>query len=281
MDKKTEAALFKRRSAPPPEETVTIGTPLRAAPVPPSPPATGWWMYHGNPEHTGYVSDSDLNVAQVGSTSFGMLHELQLGGPVLSVPAIEDGFVYVGLANYHQTPDASGNGGALHKIDIQTGAIVNTFSWNLGGDMEDTHSFTGMGCTPMLTSDSVCFGAFNGKLYCLDKETLKPRWIVDLRNQDLAHNQPVINTNGAPPAAVIWTSPVISADGTKVYVACGEGENPSLYSFVFCIDAATGNVNWIYCTNLYVAGEVNQPIVLPVSAVQSLNPPPGVPEEPP
>src|SRR5205823_12123622 len=26
-----------------------------------------------------------------------------------------------------------------------------------------------------------------------------------------------INTNGAPPAAVIWTSPVISADGTKVY----------------------------------------------------------------
>ena len=101
--------------------------------------------------------------------------------------------------------------------------------------------------------------------------------MVDLRNQDLAHNQPVINTNGAPPAAVIWTSPVITADGTKVYVACGEGENPSLYSFVFCLDAATGKVNWIYCTNIYVAGEVNQPNVLPVTAVQSLCPPPGVP----
>lgn len=279
MDKKTEAALLKRRSAPPPEVDVTTATPGPSAVT--SPPATGWWMYHGNPEHTGYVSDSDLDAAKVGSTSFGMLHELQLGGPVLSVPAIADGFVYVGLANYHQTPDGSGNGGALHKIDVQTGAIVNTFSWNLGGDTEDTHSFTGMGCTPMLTSDSVYFGAFNGKFYCLDKQTLIKRWAVDLRNQDLAHNQPVINTLGTPPAAVIWTSPVVSSDGTKIYVACGEGENPELYSFVFCLDAASGNVNWIYCTNLYVADEVNKPNVLPVTAVQSLDPPPGVGTVPP
>lgn len=236
MDKKTEAALFKRRSAPPPEETTTTATPAAAAAVPASPPANGWWMYHGNPEHTGYVSDSDLNSKSVGSTGFGILHELQLGGPVLSVPSIEDGFIYVGLANYQQTPDGSGNGGALHKIDIQKGAIVNTFAWNLGSDMEDVHSFTGMGSTPLLTNACVYFGAFNGKFYCLDKETLTELWVVDLRNQDLAHNQPVINTNGAPPAAVIWTSPVISSDGTKVYVACGEGENPALYSFVFCID---------------------------------------------
>lgn len=281
MDKKTEAALFKRRSAPPPEESVTTAVPPSAAAVTSSSPLTGWWMYHGNPEHTGYVSDSDLNAANVGSASFGILHELQLGGPVLSVPAIDDGFIYVGLGNYQQTPDGSGNGGALHKIEVQTGTIINTFSWNLGNAMEDVHSFTGMGCTPMLTSNCVYFGAFNGKFYCLDKQTLAQLWVVDLRNEDLAHNQPVINTNGGAPAAVIWTSPVVSADGTKVYVACGEGENPALYSFVFCIDAASGRVNWIYCTNQYVAGEVNQPNVLPVTAVQSLLPPPGVPEVPP
>jgi outer membrane protein assembly factor BamB len=278
MDKKTEMGLLKRRSAPPPEETMTSEAPAAAAPPQ---PGTGWWMYHGNPEHTGYVSDSELTTANVGSTSFGILHELQLGGPVLSVPAIEDGFIYVGLANYHDAPDGSGNGGALHKINIQSGAVVQTFSWNLGGDMEDTHSFTGMGCTPMLTSDCIYFGAFNGKFYCLDKSTLEQIWSVDLRNQDLAHNQPVINTNGAPPAAVIWTSPVISSDGKNVYVACGEGENPSLYSFVFCLDTTSGNVNWIYCTNQYVAGQPNKPNVLPVTAVQSLLPPPGVPEIPP
>ena len=125
----------------------------------------------------------------------------------------------------------------MHKIDIQTGQTVETFSWNLGSDNEDIHSFTGMGCTPMITGDRVYFGAFNGKLYCLDKDTLKPEWITDLRNEDLAHNQPFTNANGVPPAppAVIWTSPVVSADGTKLYVACaGEGENPQLYSYVFC-----------------------------------------------
>jgi outer membrane protein assembly factor BamB len=281
MDKKTEAALLKRRSAPAPEDTITQTATQTAAAAVAAPPATGWWMYHGDPEHTGYVSDSDLSVKNVGSAGFGVLHELQLGGPVLSVPSVADGFIYVGLANYQNTPDGSGNGGALHKIDIQAGTIVQTFAWNLGNDMEDTHSFTGMGSTPLLTSDRIYFGAFNGKFYCLDKETLEPVWTVDLRNEDLDHNQPVININGAPPAAVIWTSPVITADGTKVYVACGEGENPSLYSFVFCIDAASGNVNWIYCTNQYVAGEVNKPNVLPVTSVQSLCPPPGVPETPP
>ncbi|HKP71766.1 MAG TPA: PQQ-binding-like beta-propeller repeat protein, partial [Pyrinomonadaceae bacterium] len=194
MDKKSELALLKRRSAPPPEQTAatTTATPPLKTAAPSSPPAapqspTGWWMYHGDPEHTGYVSDSDLTTANVNQASFKTLHELQLGGPVLSVPAVEDGFIYVGLANYQQTEDGSGNGGALHKIDIAAGTIVKTFSWNLGDDSRDAHSFTGMGCTPMLTTDRVYFGAFNGKFYCLDKETLELVWSTDLRNADLKH----------------------------------------------------------------------------------------------
>lgn len=280
MDKKTEIAMLKRRIATPAEDTRASGVSATATLEPPvaSPPAanktSGWWMYHGDPEHTGFVSDSDLNSANVNATNFGVLFTLQLGGPILSVPAIADGFIYVGLGNYHQAD--GGNGGALHKIDIQTGQTVETFSWNLGTDNEDIHSFTGMGCTPMVTGTSVFFGAFNGKLYCLDKKTLKAEWITDLRNEDLAHNQPITNGNGVPPAppAVIWTSPVISADGTKLYVACGEGENPQLYSFVFCLSAQTGDVIWIYCTNVFCTNEHNQPNVLPVTAVQVL-PPPG------
>jgi len=279
MDKKTEIAMLKRRSAAPPEEvttgTLTATPPSTAAATLPQPRA-GWWMYHGDPEHTGYVSDSKLSSANVAASTFGTLFTLQLGGPVLSVPAIADGFIYVGLANFHQAQ--GGNGGALHKIDIQTGKTVKTFSWDLGNDNEDIHSFTGMGCTPMLFNDRVYFGAFNGKFYCLNQDTLDLDWVTDLRNEDLAHNQPITNNNGVGqgyPAAVIWTSPVISADGTKLYVACGEGENPQLYSFVFCLDPLTGNVNWIYCTNLYCTGEYNQPNVLPAQAVQTLPPPKG------
>jgi outer membrane protein assembly factor BamB len=291
MDKKSELAMLKRRSAPPPEQTTPGATTppptTGAAPSPssaaaPQPP-TGWWMYRGGPEHTGYVSDSDINTKNVKLNTdgtqgaFQTLHELHLGGPVLSVPAIEDGFIYVGLANYHNTEDGSGNGGALFKIDIEAGTIVQTFSWNLGSDARDTHSFTGMGCTPLLTNEHVYFGAFNGKFYCLDKQTLKQVWATDLRNEDLKnHNQPVTNINGTDmgyASAVIWTSPVISADGTKLYVGCGEGESPELYSLVFCLDTATGNVQWIYCTNQFSAGQVNSPNVLPVQAVPCLPPP--------
>lgn len=289
MDKKSERALFKRRNAPPPEASTPdsaadtappqTAADAAAASSPASPPEapSGWWMYHGDPEHTGYVSDSSLTADNVGSTLFTVLHTLQLGGPVLSVPAVEDGFVYVGLANYQHAQ--GGNGGALHKIDIESGDIVATFSWDLGNDTEDAHHFSGMGCTPLLTSDHVYFGAFNGKFYCLDKETLAQVWRTDLRNEDLAHNQPVTNVGGVSdagyPAAVIWTSPVVSADGTKLYVGCGEGENPMLYSFVFCLDTATGNVKWIYCTNVYCTGEANLPNVLPEQAVQVLPPPAG------
>jgi outer membrane protein assembly factor BamB len=292
MDKKTEIALRTGNrtlqsggaSAAPP--TAPAAPPAAPSPQPASAPTvaagqppTGWWMYHGDPAHTGYVSDSNLNSTNVRSDAspptFAALYTLSLDGPVLSVPAVTNGFVYVGLANSQQAQ--GGNGGALHKIDIQTGAIVNTFNWDLGSDTRDAHSFAGMGCTPAVVGGRVYFGAFNGKFYCLDEETLNLIWVTDLRNADAAHNQPITNVAGVAagyPAAVIWSSPVVTADGTKLYIGCGEGENPNLFSFVFCLDTSTGNVNWIYCTNQFVEGQPNQPNVLPAAAI-------GVPTLPP
>jgi outer membrane protein assembly factor BamB len=275
MDKKTEIAMLKRKSAPQPEESPSSTAAATLTAPPPTPAAlSGWWMYHGDPAHTGFVRDSDITTQN--AATLVTLYTLQLGGPVLSVPAVADGFVYVGVANYHDTTDGSGNGGALHKIDIESGRIVQTFSWNLGNDNEDTHSFTGMGSTPAVTESRVYFGAFNGKFYCLDKETLDLVWSTDLRNPDTKHNQPVSNINGVSagyPPAVMWSSPVLNADGAKLYVGCGEGENPQLYSFVFCLDAATGDVVWIYCTNLFCTNEVNPPNLLPAQAVPVVPPP--------
>ena len=132
-------------------------------------------MYHGDPAHTGFVSDSNLNAATVASANFKTLATLELGGPILSVPALTDGFIYVGVANYHKAQ--GGNGGALHKIDIKSGQTVNTFSWDLGSDNEDAHSFTGMGCTPLVINNRVYFGAFNGAWWAVLTSFAWP-WIM-------------------------------------------------------------------------------------------------------
>jgi len=52
-----------------------------------------------------------------------------------------------------------------------------------------------------------------------------------------------------------------------VFVGMGEGENPALFGFVFCLDLTTGNVNWIYSVCQFAEGVPNQPNVLPPSVV--------------
>ena len=102
---------------------------------------SGWWMYHGDPQHTGFVSDSPINSKNAGKLK--VFKELQLGGPVLSTPAIVDGFVYVGVANAHGA--VGSNGGAFYRIELATGTIAATFTWDISSNDEDSHGFCGMG----------------------------------------------------------------------------------------------------------------------------------------
>jgi hypothetical protein len=102
MDKKSEVEWFNKMKAlrgTGPAATSNLATPTTPAP-------SGWWMYHGDPEHTGYVSDSDITAKNVGSleTAF----SVYLDGPVLSVPAVTEGFVYVGVANYLKAQGGTG-----------------------------------------------------------------------------------------------------------------------------------------------------------------------------
>jgi outer membrane protein assembly factor BamB len=241
-------------------------------------PPTGWWMYHGDPAHTGYVgSGSAVTADAIKSGRFQTLHTLTMfGGPILSVPAVSEGFVYVGLAN---SRDVAGElGGSLLKVELQSGAIVGRFTWKIELNERDTHGFCGMGSTPSVINGCVYFVGFNAKLYCLNAADLTVRWVTDLRNRDLAHNQPVqtFDPSGNPfsedPPAAGWSAPLVV--GNRIYLGIGEGENPNLNSFVFCLDTDSGNVVWIFCTNQYVDGQPNQPNQLPASVVDRATLPP-------
>ncbi len=234
-----------------------------------------WWMYHKDPAHTGFVGlqESRIHAGNV-ADHLKQKFELELDGPVLSVPAVVQGFVYVGIANSRLAE--GGNGGTLYKISLDSGAIAAHYTWHTPVDQRDSHGFTGMGCTPAVKDGRVIFSAFDGKVFCLCADDLSEQWVLNLRFPDPAHGQPVDNSGGIslegyPPAAG-WSSPVIV--GERAYVGFGEGENPYAWSFVYAIDVTTGNVDWLFCTNQFRTGEANRPNVIPLGALPKGERPP-------
>jgi len=242
-----------------------------------------WFMYHGGYSHGGNAgSDNPLTSTTVASPQFKLLKRIQTNGPVLSVPAVVDGFIYVGLANSHNAPGSVG--GSLQKYELDTGKLVAEFTWPIAVIDRDSHGFTGVGCTPTIINGLVYFIGFNAKLYCLRQSDLSLVWTTDLRyaEKDPHKNQPTTNTIGManyPPAAG-WSSPLVvnmTIDGVstpRVFVGVGEGENPYLYSFIFCLDGYSGNVVWIYCTCQYVAGKPNAVNQLPRAVLNGEEAPP-------
>jgi outer membrane protein assembly factor BamB len=231
--------------------------------------SSNWWMFHGDPAHTGEAAGSGINSGNVAGLQ--LRHSLDVNGSILSTPAIVDGFVYCGLANSLEA--AAQNGGQFIKVDLATGQTAATFNWSIKAADRDTHGFCGMGCTPAIADGKVFFSAFDGKVYCLNQADLTLAWVTDLRYADLAHNQPVTNDFAASPQpkASGWSSPVV-ANG-RVWVGMGEGENPDLYGFVYCLDANSGDVIWIYCTCQYTMGRDNLPNELPLETIGQELPP--------
>ncbi len=235
--------------------------------------ASGWSTYHGDVARTGCAPDGSSNITAANVAQLKELHSLEIGGCILSVPAVANGFVYVGTANGMQREQrVQANGGTFQKIDLATGEIVLTFGWETERTEGDIHGFTGMGCTPAIVDGLVYFSAFNGKLYCLDDASFELVWVTDLRCADPIQRQPITNTVGVdddPPSAQAegWCSPLV-VNG-RVFVGLGEGENPDLYAFIYCLDAKTGVVDWILCTNqLDPCVPINKPNVLPKAVVK-------------
>jgi outer membrane protein assembly factor BamB len=51
-----------------------------------------------------------------------------------------------------------------------------------------------------------------------------------------------------------------------VYVGAGEGEQGA-FGFVYCLDANSGAVIWLFCTNQFEANVDNDPNVVPATAL--------------
>ena len=240
---------------------------------------TGWWMYHGDPAHTGYVgSGSAITADAIKGGRFQTLHTLTMfGGPILSVPAVSDGFVYVGLAN---SRDVAGEiGGTLLKVELQSGKIASKFTWKIALNERDTHGFCGMGSTPSVIDGRVYFVAFNAKLYCLDRRpdaaSGSPTCAI-ATSRTTSRCRPSTRsairsprTRRRPAGRRRWWSATASIS------ASARGRIRTLYSFVFCLDADSGNVVWIFCTNQYGCDHINRPNELPEKVVRGVQPPPG------
>jgi outer membrane protein assembly factor BamB len=226
---------------------------VRAAPPTPSP---DWWMYHGDEEHSGIAHGSRINRTNVGQLR--LRARISLAGPVVSVPAVVAGKIYVGLGN--SLLAAGGSGGTLHKLDLRSGRIERTFTFNTPPFQGARQGLAGIACTPAVVGGRVYFSGLDGRIYCLDAETLAPRWVTNVRRADPSHNQPVthfVNAEG-------WSSPLVVDD--RVYVGVGEGES-NAFGFVYCLDADSGDVIWLFATNVFEHGQDNEPNVVPASAI--------------
>lgn len=215
-----------------------------------------WWMHQHDVRHTGVASGgSNINASSVGNMY--RQSAVPVDGPVITKPAIVDGKIYIGSGK-----TGGGPGGTLYRIDLATGTVENSFATSGTA----YYGWKGIGGSPTVLSNRVYFSTVYGKIYCIDATTFTQIWMTDLKTANQSQNQPINNLDGDS-----WSGPLVV--GNRVYVSGGEGESPNPFGFVFCLDATTGHVIWIFCTNKFVdpdnAGSENQPNVIPASAAVS------------
>lgn len=220
-----------------------------------------WWMHHRDEAHTGVALASPIRRSNVARLS--ERRKINLNGSIVSMPAIVDGKIYVGTS----TRRDGRIGGILHKIDLSTGDPDVSFFFE--GPVSRHSPHAGVGSSPAVTGGKVYFSALTGKAYCLDAKSLGCLWVTDLRHTDIPQCQPV--EHGTAAKANGWSSPLVV--NNRVYVGCGEGESRT-FGFVYCLDASTGKVIWLFCTNQFERGVENKPNVIPESLCPGTPPPP-------
>jgi outer membrane protein assembly factor BamB len=223
--------------------------------------STDWWTYQHDQRHTGQASGA----SDIRSTTVSRLvkqPDVVVDGPVITKPSIVDGKIYVG------TGKQGGTGGTLYKIDLATGNVEGKFP--TAGDGTAFYTWvSGIGGSPTIVNGKVYFTGVHGKVYCIEAATMTASpphpyalWVTDLRTPSMIRNQPVNNPN-----ADAWSGPLV-VNG-RVYIGCGEGESPTTYGFIYCLNADTGRVEWLFCTSKFSAATHNNPNTIPSAVAAS------------
>lgn len=218
-----------------------------------------WWMYQHDLRHTGAASGLS-SIRRTSVTRMKLNAKVSVKGPVISKPVVVDGKIYVGSGKYKGGPPAT-----LYKIDLVTGDIEGQFP----APGSAYFMYQGIGGSPAVVGGRVYFTGVHGKVYCVDANTMSSSppyapalWETSLKSPSEAKNQPI-----RQPKCDSWSGPLV-VDG-KVYVGCGEGEVPKAYGFVFCLDAETGRVLWLFCTCKFTNTRDNDPNMIPASVAVS------------
>ena len=211
-----------------------------------------WWMYHHDQSHSGAASGCS-GITSTTVANMTALASIPLDGSVITIPCIVQGNIYVGTVN-----NSKGTG-TLYNINLATGGING--SYVVADTDMSSQSYTGIGGSPAVVGGNIYFTSFGGFVYCVDSASMTLVWSTDLNTPSKDKNQPVSN-----PKADTWSSPLV-VNG-KVYVGTGEGELGG-FGFVWCLDAAAGHVQWLFCTNQFSggndSGQTNLPNVIPKS----------------
>jgi outer membrane protein assembly factor BamB len=215
-----------------------------------------WWMHQHDRQHTGAASGSS-NINSGSAHRLFRQSMVAVDGPIITKPAIVGGKIYIGSGK-----SGGGSGGTLYQIDLASGAIDQTFATSGTA----FYSWKGIGGSPAVVGNRIYISTVYGKIYCIDKTTFAQIWMTNLKVADQTQNQPVNNPDGDS-----WSGPLVV--NNRVYVTGGEGESSNPYGFIFCLNANTGQVIWLFCTNKFVnpnaAGTENHPNVIPRSAAIS------------
>jgi len=219
-----------------------------------------WWMYQHDLRHTGAAS----GLSSIRRTSVNRMElnaKVSVDGSIITKPVVVDGKVYVGSGKDYPASTAT-----LYKIDLVTGDKEGRFPVS---GYAHFPGMRGIGGSPAVVGGRVYLTGVHGKVYCIDADTMSNSppytaalWETDLKSPCEAQNQPI-----RQPKCDSWSGPLV-VNG-KVYVGCGEGEVPQAYGFVFCLDAETGRVLWLFCTCKLTDTSDNSPNVIPASVAAS------------
>src|SRR6516164_2211036 len=150
------------------------------------PDPRNWWMYHGNAQHTGAVVQSSLNVNNVRDLTALTPTVLSIGSDTraaLSVPALSDGYAYIGTTS-------GATGGAFYRISLSSGEIAASKDFpvdisrhppNIPGQWPWG---TGFASSPAVVDGRVYSALIEGEVLCLDATSLNVIWRTNLVHAD-------------------------------------------------------------------------------------------------